>query len=208
MFTGIIEDIGTVFKITDSAISVNTILDDIKIGDSVAVNGACLTATKISGGKIDFDYSPATNKFTNIGMLKKNSTVNLERALRFNSRLGGHILSGHIDTAVKIENIKKAGNFYVFSFEINDKMKNYIIDKGFVAVDGVSLTVSELTAEQFCVTMIPETFNKTIFKTRKNNDTVNIEIDFFAKYAEKILNGTNNKKTDISLEMLKENGFI
>lgn len=208
MFTGIIEDIGKIINFTNSAITIDTNLDDIKIGDSVAVNGVCLTATKIVGRKIDFDYSPTTSKLTNISKLQKDSTVNLERALQLNSRIGGHIVYGHIDTTTKIIDIKKIDNFYIIIFRINDKMRNYIVDKGFIAVDGISLTISECCDNSFSITMIPETFNKTIFKTRKSNDIVNIELDILAKYVEKMLNKTNNKKTDISLQMLKENGFV
>lgn len=207
MFTGIIEDVGKIIDFADSAIRVETNLDGIKIGDSVAVNGVCLTATKISNNLIDFDYSPTTSKLTNISCLQKNSSVNLERALQLNSRLGGHIVYGHIDTTTAVADIKKAGNFYFIKFKINEKMKNYIVDKGFIAVDGISLTVSECCNTDFSVTMIPETFNKTIFKTRKINDIVNIELDILAKYVEKMLNN-KNKETDISLQMLKENGFI
>ncbi|MDD2523238.1 MAG: riboflavin synthase [Endomicrobiia bacterium] len=209
MFTGIIEDIGKIVNLKNSAIRIETNLDGINIGDSIAVNGVCLTATKIAGRLIDFDYSPTTSKLTNISQLQKDSIVNLERALLFNSRLGGHIVYGHIDTTTRIISIKKIDNFYIIDFGINDKMKKYIVDKGFIAIDGISLTISECNNEYFNVTMIPETFNKTIFKTRKANDIVNIELDILAKYVEKMLNNIkNNKETDISLQMLKENGFV
>ncbi|MGE4385604.1 MAG: riboflavin synthase [Endomicrobiaceae bacterium] len=209
MFTGIIEDIGKIADFKNSAVRIETELDGIKIGDSVAVNGVCLTATQISGKLIDFDYSPTTSKLTNISLLQKNSLVNLERALKINSRLGGHIVYGHIDTTTNITDIKKIDNFYIIGFAVNDKMRKYTVDKGFIAVDGISLTISECGNEYFNITMIPETFNKTIFKTRKPNDIVNIELDILAKYVEKILNNKNNNdKADISLQMLKENGFI
>ena len=207
MFTGIIEDIGKVINITDSQIEIETCLDDIKIGDSIAVNGACLTVTKINRNNISFDYSPTTSDITNISLLKKNSLVNLERALTLQTRLGGHIVSGHIDASTKIVDIKKNDNFYFISFSVNEVIKKYAVKKGFIAIDGISLTIVENNEMNFSVTMIPETYNKTIFHTRKEGDIVNIEIDVFAKYIEKLFNKKNDKK-EITIDLLKENGFI
>lgn len=207
MFTGIIEDIGKVIDITSSQIQIETCLDDIKTGDSIAVNGVCLTVTKINGKQLSFDYSPTTSDITNISLLKKNSLVNLERALTLQTRLGGHIVSGHIDTSTTIVDIKKNGNFYFISFAVNEIVKKYVVKKGFIAIDGISLTVAENNEKIFSVTMIPETFNKTIFHTRKTGDIVNIEIDVFAKYTEKLFNKSNDKK-EITMNLLKENGFI
>ena len=207
MFTGIIEDIGKVISITDSQIQIETCLNDIKTGDSIAVNGVCLTVTNISNKNLSFDYSPTTSDITNISLLKKNSFVNLERALTLQTRLGGHIVSGHIDTSTKITDIKKTGNFYFIYFATNKIITKYMVHKGFIAIDGVSLTIAQNNEMEFSVTMIPETFNKTIFHTRKAGDIVNIEIDVFAKYIEKIFNKSNDKK-EITLDLLKENGFI
>ena len=207
MFTGIIEDIGKVIDITSSQIQIETCLDDIKTGDSIAVNGVCLTVTKINGKQLSFDYSPTTSDITNVSLLKKNSLVNLERALTLQTRLGGHIVSGHIDTSTKIVDIKKNGNFYIISFAVNKIIKKYVVKKGFIAIDGISLTVAESNEKIFSVTMIPETFNRTIFHTRKTEDIVNIEIDVFAKYTEKLFNKSNDKK-EITMDLLKENGFI
>ena len=206
MFTGIVEDIGKVVNITNSQLEIETCLDDIKIGDSIAVNGVCLTVIKISNNKISFDYSPTTSDITNISLLKKNSVVNLERALTLNTRLGGHIVSGHIDTNTTIIDIKKEDRFYFISFKLNEEIKQYIVKKGFVSIDGISLTIAQNDNENFSVTMIPETFNKTIFHTRKIGDVVNVELDVLAKYVENILNKKNDKK-EITFNLLKENGF-
>ena len=206
MFTGIVEDIGKVVNITNSQLEIETCLDDIKIGDSIAVNGVCLTVIKISNNKISFDYSPTTSDITNISLLKKNSVVNLERALTLNTRLGGHIVSGHIDTNTTIIDIKKEDRFYFISFKVNEDIKKYIVKKGFVSIDGISLTIAQNDNEKFSVTMIPETFNKTIFHTRKIGDVVNVELDVLAKYVENILNKKNDKK-EITFDLLKENGF-
>ncbi len=207
MFTGIIEDIGKVTNITNSQIQIETCLDDIKIGDSVAINGVCLTVTGIFKKIFSFDYSPTTSDITNISSLKQNSVVNLERALTLQKRLGGHIVSGHVDTSTKITDIRKSDRFYFISFATNEIIKKHIVKKGFIAIDGISLTIAENNKSIFSVTMIPETFNKTIFHTRKTGDIVNIEIDIFAKYIEHLFNKSENKK-DITLELLKENGFI
>jgi riboflavin synthase len=207
MFTGIAEDIGKVINITNSQLEIETCLDDIKTGDSVAVNGVCLTVVKISDNKISFDYSPTTSDITNISLLKKNSVVNLERALTLKTRLGGHIVSGHIDTNTTIIDIKKEDRFYFIFFKINENIKKYIVKKGFISIDGISLTVAQNDNEKFSVTMIPETFNKTIFHTRKVGDIVNIELDILAKYVEQMLNNKNNKK-EITFDFLKENGFF
>ena len=207
MFTGIIEDIGRVTNITDSKIVIETRLNDIKTGDSIAVNGTCLTVTKIENENLSFDYSPTTSGITNISLLKKDSIVNLERALTLQTRLGGHIVSGHIDTATKIVDIKKLKNFYSVSFMLNEEIKKYIVKKGFIAIDGISLTVAQNNENDFSVTMIPETFNKTIFHTKKIGDIVNVEIDVFAKYVEKLFIKSDEKK-DITMDLLKENGFV
>ena len=206
MFTGIVEDIGKVVNITNSQLEIETCLDDIKIGDSIAVNGVCLTVIKISNNKISFDYSPTTSDITNISLLKKNSVVNLERALTLNTRLGGHIVSGHIDTNTTIIDIKKEDRFYFIYFKVNEDIKKYIVKKGFISIDGISLTIAQNDNEKFSVTMIPETFNKTIFYTKKIGDVVNVELDVLAKYVENILNKKNDKK-EITFNLLKENGF-
>lgn len=207
MFTGIVEDIGKVVNITNSQLEIETCLDDIKIGDSVAVNGVCLTVTKISNNVLNFDYSPTTSDITNISLLKKNSVVNLERALTLKTRLGGHIVLGHIDTTTTIVNIKKEDRFYFISFKLKENIKKYIVEKGFISIDGISLTVAQNDNEKFSVTMIPETFNKTIFHTEKVGDIVNVELDVLAKYVDKMLNKKNDKK-EITFDLLKENGFM
>lgn len=207
MFTGIIEDIGEVINISNSQIDIKTCLNDIKTGDSIAVNGVCLTVTKFSEKTLSFDYSPTTSDITNISLLKKKSFVNLERALTLQTRLGGHIVSGHIDTSTTIVDIKKSGNFYFIYFIVNKIIKKYIVNKGFIAIDGISLTIAENNDNAFSVTMIPETFNKTVFHMRKIGDVVNVEIDVFAKYVENLFNKKEDKNK-ITMDLLKENGFL
>lgn len=206
MFTGIIEDIGTIKNITDSKISIETRLTDISIGDSVAVNGVCLTAISFDKNIFTADYSPQTDKISNLSSSKQGEKVNLERALQLSSRLGGHIVSGHVDGKGKIEKIENVQRFFKVVLSCDESLKKYCVDKGSVALDGVSLTVSNVLSDKIEVFIIPETFNKTIFKLKKAGDYVNIETDILAKYIEKF---TNNKNSNgITLEMLKGNGFI
>lgn len=205
MFTGLIEDIGTVKKVSGSQISLETKLDDIKRGDSIAVNGVCLTVININGEELLFDYSPRTDKITNLSKLKQNSKVNLERALKLSSRLGGHIVSGHIDGIAKIEKIEKQERFFRIVFSSSQDIMKYCIDKGSVAVDGISLTISSVFEKGFDIYIIPETFNNTVLQFKDLGDHVNIENDILGKYIEKF---TNKNKNGISIDMLERNGFI
>ncbi|MDR3112746.1 MAG: riboflavin synthase [Endomicrobium sp.] len=208
MFTGIIEDVGSVCEISSSKIAIETKLDAIAIGDSVAVNGVCLTAVSCAGGakaltRFSADYSPHTDKVTNLSQLKKGSPVNLERALQLSSRLGGHIVSGHIDATAKIETIEKSENFFRIVFCCPKEVMSLLADKASIAVDGVSLTISKVLPLGFEIFIIPQTFNNTIFKFKKSASIVNIETDILAKYAQKAV----NKEKGLTLEFLKENGF-
>ncbi|MCL2484854.1 MAG: riboflavin synthase [Endomicrobia bacterium] len=205
MFTGLIEDIGTVKSISQSQIMIETKLDSIAIGDSISVNGVCLTAVCVTSGDFTADYSPHTDKITNLSLLKPNSKVNLERALQLSSRLGGHIVSGHVDGAAKIEKIEKTDRFFRIIFSCHANVTKYCVDKGSIAVDGISLTISTVNSYGFEVYIIPETFNNTVLKYKKAGDTVNIETDILAKYIEKFTNSKNSN--GITLEMLKDNGF-
>ena len=203
MFTGIIEDIGEVCEISSSAITIKTKLGDIAVGDSVSVNGVCLTAVSVSPSRFCADYSPQTDKITNLSELKKGSPVNLERGLKLSSRLGGHIVSGHIDATGKIKNIEKCGDFFRMVFSLPKEFEQYCVDKGSIAVDGVSLTIAKSSPSEFEVFVIPQTFNSTIFKFKKTGNSVNIETDILAKYAQKAV----KKESGLTLEFLKENGF-
>lgn len=206
MFTGLIEDIGIVKRISVSQISIETKLDGISVGDSIAVNGVCLTAVSLNNGSFAADYSPNTDKLTNLSALKQNSKVNLERALQLSSRLGGHIVSGHIDGSAKIEKIERQERFFRVIFSCGGDILNYCVDKGSIAIDGISLTVSSVTSSGFEVFIIPETFQNTVLQYKKAGDCVNVETDILAKYIEKFTK--NKNKNGISLEMLKGNGFI
>lgn len=206
MFTGLIEDLGSVKMIASSKIEIETGLDGISVGDSIAVNGSCLTAVSVNKGIFTADYSSQTDKITTLSTLKINDRVNLERALALSSRLGGHIVSGHVDGTGKIAAIEKQERFYKITVSLNDECIRYCVDKGSVAVDGVSLTIAKIINKNIELYIIPETFKSTVLQFRRKGDEVNIETDILAKYIEKF---TKEKKSDgISLEMLKGNGFI
>ena len=205
MFTGIIEDLGTVRQTASSQIIIETKLTGISTGDSIAVNGVCLTAVSIGNGCFTADYSSQTDKVTALSSLKPDEKVNLERALTLSSRLGGHIVTGHVDGIGKIERIEKQERFYKITVSLNDDCLKYCVDKGSAAIDGISLTIAQISGKNITFFIIPETFKNTVLQFKKTGSLVNVETDILAKYVEKF---TKNKNSaGINLEMLKENGF-
>ncbi len=208
MFTGIVEDVGRVFKITKKSdgirlvLATDNVLNDVKIGDSIAVNGVCLTVVELDSAKFSVDVSFETINKSNIGMLKVNDYVNLEKALKLSDRLDGHIVLGHVDSKASIGEVKKIGDFYVLKVYIDDYVFGHCVDKGSVAVDGISLTISRLESSFFEVAVIPHTFENTNLKYKKPGDLVNIEVDILGKYVEKML-----KKSTIDERFLAEHGF-
>src|SRR5574344_1093153 len=212
MFTGIIEEIGVVKSFEKSSIGAlieiecKQVLDGSKIGDSIAINGVCQTIIKLGSNSFCADVSQETLKVTNFMKLKKGSGVNLERALSMNSRFGGHIVSGHVDGTAVIKTLEKWSSFYDLKFKVSDGLEKYIVRKGSITVNGISLTVADVYAKEFTVAIIPHTFENTNLRKLNVGDIVNIETDVFAKYVEKILL-TDNNKSEISEKFLKENGF-
>ena len=206
MFTGLIEDLGTVKRLAMSQISVETKLGGISAGDSIVVNGACLTAVSIKDGIFTADYSPKTDKVTALSYLKADDKVNLERALSLSSRLGGHIVSGHVDGKGEIEKVEKLERFYIVRISLDDNCMEYCIEKDSMAVDGISLTISKIAGGNIEICIIPETFAATALRFRKKGDKVNIETDILAKYVKKFIKNRNSN--GISFEMVKGNGFI
>ena len=208
MFTGIIEEIGKVLSITSNKITVEceTVIRETKIGDSIAVNGVCLTVTNLWDNKFEANISPETFRVTSLNTLQHGDLVNLERAMLLNGRFGGHIVQGHIDNTGKCLAIKKESDFYNLKIELNSQDARYVIKKGSIAINGISLTVAEINDNIINLAIIPHTFEHTNLKTLKSNDFVNIEVDITAKYIEKFLS-TSDNKTRISLEFLQEHGF-
>lgn len=209
MFTGIVEEIGHINSVNNDSISVSCkkILEDINIGDSIAVDGVCLTVTSYNVTSFNADVSYETMRVTKLGDLQINDSVNLERAMLATSRFGGHIVSGHIDCVGKIIDINKNGNFYELNVSIPDGNSQYFIKKGSITIDGISLTIYDLTENSIKVAVIPHTFENTNLKTLKSNSFVNIEFDILGKYVEKKLL-MNDNKSNITERFLQENGFM
>jgi riboflavin synthase len=206
MFTGIIEEIGSITAVKPGLITVRTGLDGISVGDSVAVEGACLTARTISGSEISFDASPETVSRTTLKSLKRGDKVNLERATRADGRLGGHIMTGHVEAAGALKETKTAGNSVIMKFSAPAEVLKYAVPKGSIGVDGISLTVVEKADTWFSVSVIPHTVENTTLKFKKAGAGVNLEPDILAKYVENAVEAHKNSK--LSKEFLKENGFL
>ncbi len=208
MFTGIVEETGIVTKIVRGAKSVKLtvkakmIFDDLKIGDSVSTNGVCLTVTEINDDKYSADVMNETLNRSSLSKLNVGGHVNLERAMHINSRFGGHIVSGHIDGVGTIDNIRKDDIAYLYTIKATSKILDYIVEKGSVALDGISLTVVSVSTNSFVVSVIPHTANETNLSKKSIGDVVNIENDVIGKYIEKF-----TKKTEITKEFLISNGF-
>lgn len=212
MFTGIVEEIGTVKKIARGQkayleIQADRIFSDIHIGDSIAVNGVCLTVTGFSGKVFTADVMNETFSRSSLGSLKAGSHVNLERAMSANGRFGGHIVSGHIDGTGKITNIKKDGNAVWYKISADENIIKYTVEKGSIAIDGISLTVARIEKDNFSVSIIPHTSEETILSEKKTGDTVNLENDIIGKYVERFLNFDKTEKSDITRDFLAKYGF-
>lgn len=201
MFTGIIEEVGKVYKKQYKSkgsilgISCEKILAHLKKGDSIAVNGICLTAREIKPYGFDVDVMPDTLKSTNLGEVVKGSKVNLERALKKDGRLDGHIVQGHVDGTGFIRDIQKDSDFITYSIKTDQKLLDYMVLKGSIAVDGISLTIQDMASDYFVVATIPTTQDFTALNYKKIGDKVNIEIDIIGKYIYKFLNRNQNNLT-------------
>lgn len=222
MFTGIIEEIGTVKNIQKGSknacveIGASHIMDDVRVGDSIAVNGVCLTATSVSDKGFTADVMAETLRRSSLGSLVKGSKVNLERAMLAGGRFGGHIVSGHIDGTGVISDLTKEGNAIWVSIKADSSILKLIIEKGSIAIDGISLTVAYVDNDIFKVSIIPHTQDETTLTSKKVGDIVNLENDVVGKYVEKLLrfgstaeedNKTKNKQ-DLTMDTLISNGFI
>jgi riboflavin synthase len=207
MFTGIIEETGTVISKSPSALTIRArvIMPDIKIGDSISVNGVCLTVTKFNNDSFAIDIMAETMKRTNLGSLKNGDKVNLERALTLSGRLGGHLVQGHVDGKGKISAVEAAGESILITISTSPAIMKYVVEKGFIAVDGVSLTVVSRDDKSFQVSIVKFTRKNTVIGEKKVGDTVNLEADIIAKYVEQFRSG---RKEGITANFLSENGFV
>jgi riboflavin synthase len=221
MFTGIIEGLGTLTAIQPSgqgarlSVASEISLETTGIGDSNAVSGACLTAVTISGNRFEVDVSPETLKQTTLGSARVGDRVNIERALRLGDRLDGHLVSGHIDGTGVLRQRKLLGNAIIITISVPRELTRYMIRKGSVAVDGVSLTINSLGPESFEVSIIPHTAGLTTVGFKQPGSRVNIETDMIGKYVERFLNGVSGadrshpvQRSTIDQEFLIKSGFI
>ena len=214
MFTGLVEEIGVISSIQNINnalyinVTANKIIKGLKIGDSIAINGACQTVIELKDNEFKVYASNETVNVTNFLSYKKGSFVNLERPLKLDARLDGHIVSGHIDTTAKIYAIRQIAETREFEFEIDMKYKNQLVPKGSISVDGISLTIADVTDNKFKITVIPHTYNSTTMKYLKIGDIVNIETDIIGKYIENYLSSNDNINNNITIDLLERNGFL
>lgn len=212
MFTGIIEEMGTVKSISKGSkestlcISCKKVLEDVNIGDSIAVNGICLTVVTYTDSSFACDVMNETFSRSSLMKIRTGSLVNLERAMSACGRFGGHMVSGHIDGTGKIASIKNDGNAVWFEITASADILEGIVEKGSIAIDGISLTVAKMSASSFSVSIIPHTLKETILGAKKVGDEVNLETDIIGKYIKKFCD-TNKDNGRITKEFLLQNGF-
>lgn len=215
MFTGIIEELGTVERVTRGrvsaviAIRAEHILSDLKIGDSVAVNGVCLTATGLTGHGFTADVMHETLDRSSLAGLGPGSPVNLERAMAADGRFGGHIVAGHVDGVGTITAIEKDDNAIWFTITAPAQVLRYVVEKGSIAIDGISLTVARVETDRFAVSVIPHTAAVTLLGQRRTGDRVNLESDLVGKYVERLLRPAPEEKgqSRLTMEFLSQHGF-
>ncbi len=212
MFTGIIEEVGTIRDIRRGArscvltVRARRVLEDVHIGDSIAVNGTCLTVCGTDGGSFSADVMPETMQRTNLGALLPGSPVNLERAMAANGRFGGHIVSGHIDGTGRLLGMQRDDNAVWVTIATPPEVLHYIVEKGSIAIDGISLTVARVTRSDFAVSVIPHTGAETTLLQKQPGDVLNLECDIIGKYVEKLCGG-GKQSGGITPEFLAQHGF-
>ncbi len=196
MFTGLVEEMGTVLSAGPDTLRIGArrVLEDMRIGDSVAVNGACLTVTEVDSAAFAVQLSPETLRRTNLGLLREGDPVNLERPVAVGGRLGGHIVQGHVDGTVVVTSVRPEGNSLIMEFKSPSHLMRYVVEKGFVAVDGVSLTVVWASADAFAVTLIPHTQSAVTLGRAQPGYVANLEVDILAKYVERLLQGKEEQE--------------
>jgi len=215
MFTGIIEEIGYIEDVNVTrgsgslAVRGELIRQDCHIGDSIAVNGVCLTVTDITASSIRFDVSAETLKRSTLGLLQRQEPVNLERAMPVNGRFGGHFVSGHIDGIGTIVARRLDANATIFTITTSPQLIRYVVEKGSIAIDGISLTIASCNTTSFALAIIPHTLNRTTLRWRQTNDVVNLENDLVGKYIYRFLHAEEEKGSASTIDktFLKRHGF-
>jgi riboflavin synthase len=207
MFTGIVEEVGRVVSASAGSLTVaaDGVLEDMQKGDSMAVNGVCLTVTAFDSKSFSVDVMPETLDKTNLGLLRPGDGVNLERPLAANGRLGGHFVQGHIDDRARVSSVSRSGEALLLRFDAPTRLMPYIVEKGFIAVDGVSLTVVARDDNSFQVSIVGYTRQNTTLGNRGVGDAVNLEVDIIAKYVEQL---NKPHSGGITIDFLQEHGFL
>jgi len=216
VFTGLIEQVGRVRQLRQGGTQVRLTVDcsfpveEIRLGDSIAVNGSCLTVVEFASGWFSADLSPETLQRTSLHQLAAGSPVNLERALKLSDRLGGHLVSGHVDTVGTVLRREQDRNAVCFQIGVEPQWLRYLVEKGSVAIDGISLTVNSVDAAGFSVTVIPHTLAQTTLVQCRSGSRVNIETDLLGKYVERLLTGRERVGSEggVTLESLAKHGFL
>jgi len=207
MFTGIVEEVGRVISARPDSlvIAATDVLQGMEVGGSMAVNGACLTINGLNSRSFSVDVMPETLKRTSLGLLRVNDRVNLERPLALGGRLGGHLVQGHVDDRGKVASIGEEGGAVIIRFETSPEVMRYVVEKGFIAVDGVSLTIAARDITSFQVSVVDYTRRHTVLGDRRVGDVVNLEVDIIAKYAEQFI---KPRDAGVTVDFLKEHGFL
>jgi riboflavin synthase len=207
LFTGIIEEVGSIVSVSADKLTVGAkqTLKDLQIGGSIAVNGICLTVTAFDNKSFSVDVMPETLKRTNLGLLHPGDKVNLERPLKLNGEIGGHLVQGHIDATGSVVAVAKEGGSLLMRFRAAPEVMRYIVPKGFIAVDGISLTVTDKDANTFGVSIVGFTREHTILADRKPGDIVNLEVDIIGKYVAELAKAP---PTGLTADFLREHGFM
>lgn len=216
MFTGLVEEIGTIESVLKGpksatlVIKAKKVLEDVKLGDSIATNGVCLTIISFTSNSFQVDVMAETMRKSNLNSLSPGSKVNLERALKLGDRLGGHMVSGHIDGRGTIEDFQQEDNAIWVSIASSPNILKYIINKGSIAIDGISLTVAHVDNRCFKVSIIPLTRDETTLLGKNIGDEVNLEVDMIGKYVERLLSFKegNPPKSNVNIEFLSKHGFL
>lgn len=213
MFTGIIEEIGTIAEVHPKSsgvsikINAETVMEDTKVGDSIAIDGPCLTVRELKEDGFIADISEETRRRTTLRAGRVGTHVNLERSLRLGDRLGGHLVLGHVDEIATITGWKNEGSSVIMQVTVSQNLKPYIAYKGSIAVDGVSLTISNVSESRFEVALIPHTLQVTTFGKKQIGDAVNIEVDVMARYIETLIQNQKNPDKSIDFQFLQEHGY-
>lgn len=207
MFSGIVEEVGQVISAGGGSLTIaaSKVLAEMKVGDSIAVNGVCLTVNQLDSSSFSAKLMPETLRRTNLGRLQPGEEVNLERAIPLGGRLGGHLVQGHVDGTGRVLSITPENGARLMSFSAPPKILEYLVEKGFIAVDGVSLTITAKNSSSFEVSVVDYTLTHTNLGSRRVGDEVNLEVDIIAKYVKQF---TQSPRPAITIEMLQEHGFL